>query len=41
MPTPEEQAQEKIDQLLEVTGWHVQDHNELNLSASTGVAVRK
>jgi type I site-specific restriction endonuclease len=27
MPTPEEQARQRIDQLLEETGWQVQDRN--------------
>ena len=41
MPTPEEQAREKIDQSLEAAGWRVQDRNELNLGAGLGVAVRE
>jgi type I restriction enzyme R subunit len=38
---PEEKARQKIDQLLEVAGWKVQDLRELNLGASLGVAVRE
>jgi type I restriction enzyme R subunit len=41
MPTPEEQARQKIDQLLAEAGWQVQDRNRLNLGASRGVAVRE
>jgi type I restriction enzyme R subunit len=37
---PEEKARQKIDQLLEAAGWAVQDYQQLNLSASLGVAVR-
>jgi type I restriction enzyme R subunit len=35
----EEKARQKIDQLLEAAGWVVQDYQQLNLSASLGVAV--
>jgi len=38
---PEEKARINIDQLLDLAGWKVQDYKELNLSASTGVAVRE
>jgi type I restriction enzyme R subunit len=38
---PEEKARHKIDQMLEAAGWTVQDVQELNLSASPGVAVRE
>jgi type I restriction enzyme R subunit len=41
MPTPEEQAREKIDQLLDAAGWQVQDRNQLNLGAGRGVAFRE
>jgi len=37
---PEEKARQRIDQLLEVAGWRVQDVNDLNLAASPGVVVR-
>jgi len=36
---PEEKARRKIDQLLKAAGWAVQDRDQLNLSASLGVAV--
>jgi len=38
---PEEKARQKIDRMLEAAGWTVQDVQELNLSASPGVAVRE
>jgi len=37
----EEKARQDIDNLLELAGWKVQDLRELNLSASSGVAVRE
>jgi type I restriction enzyme R subunit len=40
MPTPEEEARERIDQLLDAAGWRVQDRNELNLGAALGMAGR-
>ena len=39
--TPEEQARENIDAHLARAGWVVQDRDEMNLSASAGVAVRE
>ncbi|MEM2125714.1 MAG: type I restriction-modification enzyme R subunit C-terminal domain-containing protein [Candidatus Methanosuratincola sp.] len=36
---PEEKARRKIDQLLKDAGWAVQEREQLNLSASLGVAV--
>jgi len=36
---PEEKARQKIDQLLKADGWAVQEREQLNLSASLGVAV--
>ena len=39
--TPEQQAREQIDRLLEQAGWAVQDVHSLNLSAARGVAVRE
>ena len=39
--TPEQQAREQIDRLLELAGWAVQDVHSLNLSAARGVAVRE
>ena len=41
MPTPEEQARQKIDRLLSAAGWQVQDLNALDLGAARGVAVRE
>ena len=38
---PEEEARQKIDQMLEASGWTVQDLRRLNLGASLGVAVRE
>lgn len=39
--TPEQQARKNIDNLLEKAGWIIQDRNQLNLSASLGVAIRE
>ncbi len=39
--TPEQEARELIDEQLEAAGWVVQDYSQLNLGASTGVAVRE
>ena len=39
--TPEQQAREQIDRLLEQAGWAVQDVHSLNLSAARGVAIRE
>ena len=41
MPTPEERARQKIDQLLSQAGWVVQDREAMNLRAGLGVAVRE
>jgi len=41
MPTPEEQARENIDALLERCGWQVQDKSSVNLQAARGIAVRE
>jgi type I restriction enzyme R subunit len=38
---PEEKARQKIDQLLMLAGWTIQDLRDLNLSASLGVAIRE
>jgi type I restriction enzyme R subunit len=38
---PEEKARQNIDKLLERAGWKVQGIQELNLNASSGVAVRE
>ena len=34
MPTPAEQARQKVDQLLEAAGRQVQDRDALNLGAA-------
>ena len=41
MTTPEQQARQKIDELLTAAGWDVQDYKHINLGASQGVAVRE
>ncbi len=41
MPTPEQRAREKIDALLQASGWLVQDRLAMNLYAARGVAVRE
>ncbi len=38
---PEESARKKIDELLELAGWKLQDYKDLNLGAGVGVAVRE
>ena len=38
---PEEEARRKIDSLLELAGWKIQDYEDLNLGAGAGVAVRE
>jgi len=37
--TPEEKAREKIDAMLVASGWAVQTKDNINLSASRGVAI--
>jgi len=39
--TPEEEARQEIDHLLQAAGWQLQDYKNLNLGASLGVAVRE
>lgn len=39
--TPEQEARQKIDELLAEAGWSVQDANAVNLYESRGVAVRE
>ena len=39
--TPEARARIRIDELLQICGWVVQDRAEINLSAGVGVAVRE
>ena len=41
MPTPEQLARQKIDQLLIDAGWVIQDMSNLNLGSGFGVAVRE
>jgi type I restriction enzyme R subunit len=38
---PEERARQKIDQLLEASGWIVQSRENLNLGSGVGVALRE
>jgi type I restriction enzyme R subunit len=38
---PEQKARKNIDKQLEQCGWKVQDHDSLNLSESTGIAIRE
>ena len=39
--TPEEKSRKRIDQQLDASGWIVQDHREMNISAGPGVAIRE
>jgi len=39
--TPEKEARQLIDELLEAAGWQVQDYKQVNLGAGLGVAVRE
>ena len=39
-PTPEQEAREKIDEMLEQAGWKVQDAKKVNIHAGPGVAIR-
>ncbi|MEX0749317.1 MAG: type I restriction-modification enzyme R subunit C-terminal domain-containing protein [Dehalococcoidia bacterium] len=41
MPKPEEEARRRIDELLCLAGWQVQDREAVNLNAGRGVAVRE
>ncbi len=41
MATPEEQAREYIDELLDGGGWTLQDKNAANLAVAPGVALRE
>ena len=38
---PEESARKKIDELLSLAGWSVQDYPSFNLSSNLGVAIRE
>jgi type I restriction enzyme, R subunit len=40
-PAPEQEARQKIDQLLEAAGWVVQDVKAANIHAGRGVALRE
>ncbi len=37
----EQRAREKIDRQLQASGWVVQSRDELNITASLGVAIRE
>jgi len=39
--TPEEEARQEIDGMLDACGWQVQDYKRLNIMAASGVAVRE
>ena len=39
--TPEQKARIKIDELLSLAEWTIQDKDKINLGASLGVAVRE
>ena len=39
--SPEEEARERIDELLDEAGWVVQDRKAANLYAGRGVAIRE
>lgn len=39
--TPEQEAREKIDHMLERAGWAVQDKKSIDFTKSTGIAVRE
>ena len=39
--TPEEQARQRIDEMLTASGWVIQDYKTLNLAAGRGIAVRE
>ena len=41
MVTPEEEARQKIDDMLIDSGWVIQDYDQRNLSAGLGIAVRE
>nr|WP_214300155.1 type I restriction-modification enzyme R subunit C-terminal domain-containing protein [Pelotalea chapellei] len=40
-PTPEQEARQEIDRMLEQAGWLVQDVKNVNLHAGRGVAIRE
>ncbi len=39
--TPEQEARETIDKMLEKSGWDVQDLDKANIFAQEGVAIRE
>jgi len=39
--TPEEQARQRIDEMLTASGWVIQDYRALNLAAARGIVVRE
>lgn len=39
--TPEQRARQQIDAALKAAGWAVQSRDQINLSASRGVAIRE
>jgi hypothetical protein len=41
MPKPEDRARRQIDESLDKAGWIVQDHEESNIFAGRGIAVRE
>lgn len=41
MATPEQLARHRIDRMLELSGWSVQDAKDLDFTASSGVALRE
>ena len=38
---PEEKVRDRIDEMLQMAGWTIQDKRKINLNVSTGVAVRE
>lgn len=38
---PEQLVRDKIDKMLLASGWQIQSKNQVNLTASTGVAIRE
>ena len=39
--TPEQKARQKIDRMLEQSGWVIQDPEDMNISAAPGVVIRE
>ena len=40
-PTPEQEARETIDKMLDQSGWDVQDVDKVNIHANKGVSIRE